>query len=329
MAKKRLICTYHFLVKSLSVVSALAAIAAVWIMDGAFPDPAVFLLALLGASAIMLVLPIREEEAAHSAIAAAAIAVLFLGGIFLRAEHTLILAVLMLAMFLYFAYRSTERYSRIRPLFRQFSILYSIGNHARLMYALGWGVLAAFTVAAADTAWLCILLLLPALSLYLLLIVRYLSGRTMFLSPRKEKSIVYLAQGKLKTVHSGCVPADDLESSEKMRELYSKILNVMDEVQPFLDEDYSLQDLASAVYTNKTYLSKTINVLSGRNFRQFINYYRIKYSVEQLHKNPRLRVDELASMSGFHSTVTYNMAFKVNMSETPGEYSQKLRARLN
>ena len=45
-------------------------------------------------------------------------------------------------------------------------------------------------------------------------------------------------------------------------------------------------------------------------------------------KNPRMRVEELTEMSGFHSTVTYTMAFKANMHVTPGEYLQKLRSNL-
>lgn len=102
----------------------------------------------------------------------------------------------------------------------------------------------------------------------------------------------------------------------------------MESGRPFLDEDYSLQDLSASVYTNKTYLSKTINIMSGKNFRQFINGYRILYSVDLMKKNPRLRVDELAAMSGFHSTVTYTMAFKANMNETPGEFCQRLRSNL-
>ena len=68
--------------------------------------------------------------------------------------------------------------------------------------------------------------------------------------------------------------------------------------------------------------------MSGKNFRQFINSYRIRYSVELMKKNPRLRMDEVATMSGFHSTVTFTMAFKANMGETPGEYAQRLKSNL-
>ena len=103
---------------------------------------------------------------------------------------------------------------------------------------------------------------------------------------------------------------------------------MMESSQPFLNEDYSLQELAMNLYTNKTTLSRAINLVSGMNFRQFINGYRVRYSVELMKKNPRMRVEELTEMSGFHSTVTYTMAFKANMHVTPGEYLQKLRSNL-
>ena len=81
-----------------------------------------------------------------------------------------------------------------------------------------------------------------------------------------------------------------------------------------------MDDLAETLYSNKLYLSRTINTLSGRNFRQFINYHRIQYAISLFKKDPRLKVGEVATMSGFHSSVSFNMAFKVNMGKTPTEW---------
>ena len=89
-----------------------------------------------------------------------------------------------------------------------------------------------------------------------------------------------------------------------------------------------MTDLSAAVYTNKSYLSKAINLMTGQNFRQFINTYRVNYSKELMRGNRDLKVLEVAVMSGFHSSVTFGMAFKLNCGETPGEYLQKLRAGL-
>ena len=61
--------------------------------------------------------------------------------------------------------------------------------------------------------------------------------------------------------------------------LYDRCCRYMTERRPFLVDSFSLQDLANAVYTNKLYLSKAINRFSGKNFKQYVNYYRVMYAV--------------------------------------------------
>ena len=94
----------------------------------------------------------------------------------------------------------------------------------------------------------------------------------------------------------------------------------MESKKPFLDPNFSLDTLAEAVFSNRVYLSKAINYYSGRNYRQFINYYRIMYATELIKKNYSIRVTELALRCGFHSVVSFNMAFKLYMNMTPSAY---------
>ena len=113
---------------------------------------------------------------------------------------------------------------------------------------------------------------------------------------------------------------DKAEEDKKMNNLYNRVMIYMNEKKPFLDPDFHMEDMAEEMYSNKLYLSRTINILSGRNFRQFINYHRIQYAISLFKKDPRLKVGEVATMSGFHSSVSFNMAFKVNMGKTPTEW---------
>ena len=53
--------------------------------------------------------------------------------------------------------------------------------------------------------------------------------------------------------------------------LYDRCCRYMAERKPFLVESFSLGDLARVLYTNKVYLSKTINYYSGKNFRNYVN----------------------------------------------------------
>ncbi len=109
--------------------------------------------------------------------------------------------------------------------------------------------------------------------------------------------------------------------------LYDRTCRYMTEYRPFLVTTFSLQDLSNAVFTNKYYLSKTINRFSGKNFRQYVNYYRIMYAVELFRDNNSLRVSELASLSGFHSITSFTQNFKKVMGDTPSFWCERIRKK--
>lgn len=131
--------------------------------------------------------------------------------------------------------------------------------------------------------------------------------------------------------HSGSeeVPeCDDRHGSKlSMEELYSKILEYMTQYQPFLNEKFNLSDLALAMGTNKTYVSRTVNVMFGNNFCQFVNYYRIRYAVDLMKKNRSLKMLDVSIMSGFHSVASFNMAFKLNMNDLPSEFIRNVHSQ--
>lgn len=100
----------------------------------------------------------------------------------------------------------------------------------------------------------------------------------------------------------------------------------MKEKEPYLNDELTIAELAHAMLTNKTYLSRTINIKSGKNFCTYVNEYRIKYSVEIMKKDHRVKVVELAVVSGFHTVASFNMAFRLFMGDTPSEYMRTLKA---
>ena len=95
--------------------------------------------------------------------------------------------------------------------------------------------------------------------------------------------------------------------------------------KPYLDCDLTIADIAKELYTNKLYVSKSINLCTGKNFCQYVNYHRVKYSMELFRADPHLKVSQLAEMSGFHTVASYNMAFKLIMNESPGEWCRRHR----
>jgi len=117
---------------------------------------------------------------------------------------------------------------------------------------------------------------------------------------------------------------DKPDENAKMESLFSRIEKHMKEKQPFLNAEFKMDDLAHAVYSNKMYLSRTINMMTEYNFRQYVNSYRIDYAKTLFRKDPSLRVSEVGMMSGFNTAVSFNVAFKLHTGKTPTEWIQEV-----
>lgn len=236
------------------------------------------------------------------------------------------LSCLLIYLFLFssLSYSYYERLLQLRPLFKQHSVRISIEVSARLIITIMIGLLVQIYLFSISQYFLSYLVLILLMAEYVFLLIRFCQSRSIILRKSKEEFLTQLTYGELRT-NLGNKKNSDVSD---MSALYQKVLGLFENNQPYLDPDYGLNDLSRDVFTNKTYLSKAINVVSGRNFRQFINYYRVKHSVKLINDNPRLKVEDVARESGFHSTVTFNMAFKLNIGETPGEYAQRIKSKV-
>ena len=149
----------------------------------------------------------------------------------------------------------------------------------------------------------------------------YLLGRRRALreSAQRQQSSLAKKGGNTESQADGPAVVDQF--------LYDRCCRYMADRKPFLVESFSLGDLASMLYTNRVYLSKTINYYSGKNFRSYINYYRVMYAMELFRRNKSLTVSELGSLAGFHSGTTFNQAFKAVMQESPSTWCARLRKK--
>ena len=150
--------------------------------------------------------------------------------------------------------------------------------------------------------------------------IRAYTGRTVILSRKKERRIqtIMISNGRF----SDLVPEVD---DSILCKAYRRIEQFMREHKPYLDDRFTMDKMADVLKLNKVYISRSINKFTGKNFRQYVNWHRILYSVELMRSDPWLKVIELAFMSGFHSQVTFNMCFKVFMDETPSDMLSRLR----
>lgn len=165
-------------------------------------------------------------------------------------------------------------------------------------------------------------LLLLFLALFCLLAVA--AGIVLYLRLRKKEAHLQSAMDELRP-KEGETSSYEMTAIDQL--LYDRCCRYMTERRPFLVDTFSLQDLANAVFTNKGTLSRTINRLSGRNFRGYVNYYRIMYAMELFRNNLSLRISELSQLSGFHSVTSFFQNFKSVMGEPPSHWCSRIRRK--
>ena len=99
-----------------------------------------------------------------------------------------------------------------------------------------------------------------------------------------------------------------------------RICELMEKEKPFLNPELKISDVASALGTNRTYLSDCINSQRDCSFTQFVNAYRVEYAKELLRNRPDIKISEVYTLSGFSSENTFFRIFKAHTGKTPSEY---------
>ena len=116
------------------------------------------------------------------------------------------------------------------------------------------------------------------------------------------------------------------DSSEIYAGMAAQLEACMRDEQLYLNPKLTLQDVCSAIGTNRTYLSDYLNKVLKTTFYEYINALRISRACEIIdamtpeNKQSMLEVSEI---SGFNSISTFNRSFAKIMGQTPGQYVAK------
>lgn len=93
--------------------------------------------------------------------------------------------------------------------------------------------------------------------------------------------------------------------------------------RPFLQQRYSIKDLAAEIGIPSYLLSTLINQEYEMNFSEFINDIRVSYLVDLTRQNPeylsKYTLEVLGQMGGFNSRTTFILAVKRKTGKTPSE----------
>ncbi len=116
----------------------------------------------------------------------------------------------------------------------------------------------------------------------------------------------------------------DQATTEETDELLYKIATVMREQQLFANPRLTIQDLATAVGSNRTYVSSCINRRTGLSFSQYISRYRVEYAQiilrDTRYENDHEAVADAVALSGFSSDQNFYRVFKDLTGQTPLQY---------
>lgn len=124
------------------------------------------------------------------------------------------------------------------------------------------------------------------------------------------------AAGSMETA-DGEPDANAVPKTVIRREMLDKL---MSEEQLYLNPRLTLNDLALALGTNRTYLSAYLNHELEMSFYDFVNSFRIDKACRISDENPGMGVAEIAERSGFNSVSTFRRAFFRERGFSFGEY---------
>lgn len=308
----------HLIVRLVSVATILTIVAVEFIMAASVSIP-VIASALSSASMALLCYPDRDTSSPGKLWPSGAILISSALMMLLRQScmyMTILSALIVLA---FWGYKVVRKYSHPQALFCIDMVWEDVCDVADLLFALLTFILdmALITVLASGSDG-CLVMILFA-TLFFALYYRSLSGHTLILSGDDEDRIRELIR---KTERVMPVSGDETRA---MRSLYMKLVKLMEEKKPYLDDGLTVRELSSMLATNRTYLSRTINVCYGKHVRTFINSYRIQSAMDMLREDPSIRIGDLLSACGFKSLSAFDSAFKIKSGMTPTEYAQMLQ----
>ena len=115
--------------------------------------------------------------------------------------------------------------------------------------------------------------------------------------------------------------AENEESNERTHSaLMTRICEVMESQQLFLQSDLKLSDLAVQLGESRNAISNCIRIEEGCTFPNFVNAYRVNYAKQLMLDNPEAKISSLYPKAGFANETSFFRTFKEFTGQTPSEW---------
>ena len=133
------------------------------------------------------------------------------------------------------------------------------------------------------------------------------------------------AISELRNLLAGYVERKNRENSER----YDYLVDEMKKyIQAHYSENIQLIDLSEEFNLSPKYCSEVFNRLSGENFKNYLNRFRINEAQRILDENPEIRITQLASEVGFSSSNSFIRVFDKYMGITPKQYAESRKKEI-
>lgn len=118
--------------------------------------------------------------------------------------------------------------------------------------------------------------------------------------------------------------ATELVHSEKDKEFFRKLLNLIeDNIQ---DLDMDVEFLCKHLYTSRTKLYQKIKSISDQSVADFIRTVRLKKAI-QIMTHEDIAINEVVDRVGFQSSSNFSRAFKKEFGKSPLQFMQTLKKK--
>jgi AraC-like DNA-binding protein len=118
-----------------------------------------------------------------------------------------------------------------------------------------------------------------------------------------------------------------LSDEKKMDQIHVRIQEFLSEKKAFLQQRYSLSQLALDIDIPRHHLSTFINHYYEINFNDLINKYRVSYSKEMIINGEwkQKKLSAIAEESGFNNRNTFTTAFKKVTGQNPSVFLRRTK----
>lgn len=109
-----------------------------------------------------------------------------------------------------------------------------------------------------------------------------------------------------------------------MERYYERLKDAMETDQAFLDQELSLEGLASKLKMPRHHLTQLLSVYLDTNFYQFVNTYRVNYACDLIKSGGEVKsLEDIGLQSGFNSKTSFNRYFRNQTGCTPSEFRKR------